>query len=1025
MISQRSFVSLGLLIKAATVALAAQTAAPPAPSPAQPKEDAVVLSPFVVDESRDLGYLAENTLAGSRLNTRLRDTAGSVSVFTKEFLDDLGVADVRQLLDFSVNSEVDTEARNQGIGQNAFINAQNLNGNILTRGISASQGLDYFVSIAPADPYRIGRYEDSRGPNSILFGVGPGGGMLNQSSKVAVTYGDRTTLKYSAGSWHRSRVELDANRVLRRGKLAVSIAAVDQENGGWRNFDSQDKERVFGSIAWHPIPRLSVTAMGETGRDHGTVMRSLMETEEVLAWYDNRQARGVDAVTFVPNNVLPTAAQTALGVTGRNGARTGTNHRAVFIETDGVIFDAIGTFLTGTYNNAGVRAPDGTPGVTGTDLRINDPGFYPYFNNATGPGMFRDQKLKNFTLTADYQLAKDLFVNLGHNYQETDLNIYLMTGTTPYLRGDANRTQGVGGPANPYVGRLYFDGEWRHDKHYRDSTEDRVTVSYQLDSKSRWFGKHRFAAMLSRVEENDDRANSYLVLGGRPFNAAITNASNRILVRNYLREGDYNTYRVGDWRSLPKSITFLGQTYPLVFAHVDEGDGTNGGAIQNTTSKVGVMQSHWWKERLVTTFGYRQDRVKSQKFGSRSDPLLGDVVDPDPAKRTTNWFTGRTYSAGAVLHLTKSLSVLGNHSTSTGVPSFNRTLLPDGRLAPPPESNGDDVGLGLDLLNGRINAKAVYFTSNENGATGAFNVPGQFNDRNRRIMDALATALVGPGLAFTAQTWAPIYTTYTPPVSGSLSDFASKGYEIRVTTNLTPHWRFVLNYSYTDSGRKALYREAIPWYGLTTGPDGRMAIGVTQNAAGQYVVSPGAFAAGGTVAKWIELGGRAPAANLSTLTTSNGLTVAREIYDLVFNLNDNKDGQEKRWNLRPHKVSMFTSYDFKAGWWKGFSAGGGIRWRSANIIGETSTGQEITGKELMSNDVMLRYVRKFSRLPGRFSFQMNVYNVLNRTDIIPQRLSTSVDAPNGFIVPGGRGLALSRYDLVDPREFRFSTTYSH
>jgi hypothetical protein len=56
---------------------------------------------------------------------------------------------------------------------------------------------------------------------------------------------------------------------------------------------------------------------------------------------------------------------------------------------------------------------------------------------------------------------------------------------------------------------------------------------------------------------------------------------------------------------------------------------------------------------------------------------------------------------------------------------------------------------------------------------------------------------------------------------------------------------------------------------------------------------------------------------------------------------------------------------------------------------------------------------------------MNVYNVLNRTDIIPQRLSTSVDAPNGFIVPGGRGLALSRYDLVDPREFRFSTTYSH
>jgi hypothetical protein len=29
------------------------------------------------------------------------------------------------------------------------------------------------------------------------------------------------------------------------------------------------------------------------------------------------------------------------------------------------------------------------------------------------------------------------------------------------------------------------------------------------------------------------------------------------------------------------------------------------------------------------------------------------------------------------------------------------------------------------------------------------------------------------------------------------------------------------------------------------------------------------------------------------------------------------------------------------------------------------------------------------------------------------------------MLPGGRGLAYSRYDLVAPREFRFTTTWSY
>jgi iron complex outermembrane receptor protein len=41
--------------------------------------ETVELSPFVVNTARDVGYLAENTLAGSRLNSNLSDLAASIT----------------------------------------------------------------------------------------------------------------------------------------------------------------------------------------------------------------------------------------------------------------------------------------------------------------------------------------------------------------------------------------------------------------------------------------------------------------------------------------------------------------------------------------------------------------------------------------------------------------------------------------------------------------------------------------------------------------------------------------------------------------------------------------------------------------------------------------------------------------------------------------------------------------------------------------------------------------------------------
>ena len=1020
----QTIVTLALSLVAAAIATPANAQEAPRPSAPAPAHDPVVeLSPFTVNTSKDVGYLAENTLAGSRLNARLRDTAGSVSVFTKEFLDDLAITDIAQLLEYTVNSEVDTNAWQAGSGQNPAITGENLLNRTLIRGLAASQGMDYFTSITNVDPYRVARFEDTRGPNSILFGIGAPGGLLNQSSKIAVTHGDSANLRYGFGSWDRSRAELDANKVLRKDKLAVSLAAVAQENGGWRQFDFQDKKRIFGAVTFRPLRTLTFQAMGETGRDAGAVMKSMPPSDQFLAWYDHRAARGVDAVTVTPTTAAPNAALVALGITGRNGIRGGQNRRAVFIENNGAIFDAIGTYQTGSYNNSAVRAPDGTPGVTGSGLVINDPKFYPRWANAGGPGMAREQSLHNYTLMADWLPTKNFVFNAAHHYQQTNLVSRILVGADPTLRGDPNRTVGLNGPGNPFAGRLFFDGNWRGDIHYGDYRESRLSASYLLDTKSKWIGRHRFAGSWSKSKQSDIHALSWLSLVGRPFNAAPSNVNNRVTVRNYVSEGDYGTYRVGDWRSLPAKLNFDGRSFDLAFVN-DPAGANNSGMTQGMNSLLGVVQSYFWRDKLVTTFGYRQDKVEITQHGYYFDAVLGDGVDRDPAKATVTKLTAQTLSVGGVYHVTDWLSLIANRSSNVGVPPLARTVFPLGNLAPLSKGKGEDYGIGLDLLEGRVSARFVYFTSNEKGritSAGLGGAPG----RNSRVMDAFASVLVGNGLPFFQDQWAPILKTYTPPANAIASDFTSEGYEARLTTNLTRNWRLVANYSYTDSGRMNLANEMVAWYGLKPAGGSQLVQGVRQDSSGRFVVDPAAFAAGGAVAKWIELGAMHPDANLSNLATgSAGVTVAEEIFNLVDSLNDEKEQQEKRWGVRPHKVSLFTAYDFKEGFLKGFTIGGGWRWRSTNVIGSDSRGNEITGKVIAAGDLMMAYARKFKGLPGRVRFQINISNLFDQTDIIPVRLSTSVNARDGYVLPGGRGVAYSRYDLVAPREIRFTTTYS-
>jgi len=68
------------------------------------EEEIVKLSPFEVSTTRNVGYQATDTLAGTRIRTNLADVGSSIQVITKEFLVDIGATGNDSLLQYTTNA---------------------------------------------------------------------------------------------------------------------------------------------------------------------------------------------------------------------------------------------------------------------------------------------------------------------------------------------------------------------------------------------------------------------------------------------------------------------------------------------------------------------------------------------------------------------------------------------------------------------------------------------------------------------------------------------------------------------------------------------------------------------------------------------------------------------------------------------------------------------------------------------------------------------------------------------------------
>ncbi len=255
----------------------AQAVAPVAKAPAAATEDsAVLLNPFVVNTEKDTGYAGSSTLAGTRLNTPIADLGASISIFTKDFLDDIGATNTNDLLIYATGMEAGGPGGNfSGAAGSNIANESVFSDNARnepqavtrTRGLGAPNiTRNFFTSDIASDSYIVESVTVNRGPNAILFGVGSAAGVVESGVLRADVNRNRNKVQFRYGDNDSMRANLDFSRVIIPKKLGIRIAALDENERYQQRPAFEQKRRVFGAVNYEPFKTTSFRADFEAGR---------------------------------------------------------------------------------------------------------------------------------------------------------------------------------------------------------------------------------------------------------------------------------------------------------------------------------------------------------------------------------------------------------------------------------------------------------------------------------------------------------------------------------------------------------------------------------------------------------------------------------------------------------------------------------------------------------------------------------------------------------------------------------------
>lgn len=209
------------------------------------QEPVTTLGKVVVEESEGSPYAVEDSASATKLPLSLRETPQSVTVITRERLDDQNLQSLRDVLDNTpgvYSYQYDTE-------RVVFSSRGFVVDNLLYDGVPATTNFNTDSIDETLDTALYDRIEIVRGATGLMTGAGSPAASVNLVRKHANAKSLQTSFDLTAGSWSDRRVEGDvATALTADGRVRARAIGVFQDRESYQDLYRNRKKVFYGVI---------------------------------------------------------------------------------------------------------------------------------------------------------------------------------------------------------------------------------------------------------------------------------------------------------------------------------------------------------------------------------------------------------------------------------------------------------------------------------------------------------------------------------------------------------------------------------------------------------------------------------------------------------------------------------------------------------------------------------------------------------------------------------------------------------
>ncbi len=189
-------------------------------------------------------YTTGSMTTATKLPLSIRETPQSVSVMTRQRMDDQGMNNLNDVVKYAPGITL----RKFGGDRQVFRARGFTIDNIMYDGLPTSVGTFTLDTISSADLAMYDRVEVVRGATGLMSGAGSPSATLNLVRKRP-TATPQVSVTASAGSWDRYRTEVDAsNKLNEQGTLRGRVVAAYEDNNSYIDVRETQRQTFYGIV---------------------------------------------------------------------------------------------------------------------------------------------------------------------------------------------------------------------------------------------------------------------------------------------------------------------------------------------------------------------------------------------------------------------------------------------------------------------------------------------------------------------------------------------------------------------------------------------------------------------------------------------------------------------------------------------------------------------------------------------------------------------------------------------------------